>query len=113
MFAGLASSVHLIILLLIILLLFGAQRLPELGRSLGQGIQEFKEGVNTKDSPEERRTTEALEEGEKARTKAAQNEEEEEEELHKKKPERGGRWYREFRRRLVVSFEGCLIVGKG
>ena len=30
MFAGLASSVHLIILLLIILLLFGAQRLPEL-----------------------------------------------------------------------------------
>ena len=53
MFAGLASPTHLILLLVIILLLFGAKRLPEMGRSLAQGIQEFKEGVNTKEEPEE------------------------------------------------------------
>jgi sec-independent protein translocase protein TatA len=80
MFEGLASPVHLII----ILLLFEAKRLPEMGRSLGQGIQEFKEGLGNKDASRKRHTTEAVEEGGKACTKAAQNEEEEEEEPHKK-----------------------------
>jgi sec-independent protein translocase protein TatA len=53
MFTGLASPTHLLILLVIILLLFGAKRLPELGRSLGQGLQELKEGLNTKVEPKE------------------------------------------------------------
>ena len=86
MFAGLGSPVHLLIILLIILLLFGAKRLPEMGRSLGQGIQEFKEGLGNKDaSQEERRTTEAVEEGGggKAHAKAA-HEADEEEKPHKK-----------------------------
>ena len=47
MFTGLESPTHLLLLLLIILLLFGAKRLPEVGRSLGQGIKEFKEGLNS------------------------------------------------------------------
>ena len=47
MYAGLLSPTHLLLVLVIILLLFGAKRLPELGRSLGQGIQEFKEGLAT------------------------------------------------------------------
>jgi sec-independent protein translocase protein TatA len=51
MFAGLESPAHLLLLLLIILLLFGAKRLPEMGRSLGRSIQEFKEGLNTKEEP--------------------------------------------------------------
>jgi sec-independent protein translocase protein TatA len=51
MFTGLESPVHLLMLLVIILLLFGAKRLPEMGRSLGQGIREFKEGLNTKEEP--------------------------------------------------------------
>jgi sec-independent protein translocase protein TatA len=83
MFAGLGSPVHLLIILLIILLLFGAKRLPEMGRSLGQGIQEFKEGLGNKDATRERRTTEAVEEGGKARAKAA-HEADEEEKPHKK-----------------------------
>jgi len=33
------------IILLIVLLLFGAKRLPELARSLGQGIREFRKSV--------------------------------------------------------------------
>jgi sec-independent protein translocase protein TatA len=36
---------ELIVLLFIVLLLFGAKRLPEMGRSLGKGVREFKEGV--------------------------------------------------------------------
>lgn len=33
---------ELIIILVIIMILFGAKKLPELGRSLGQGMKEFK-----------------------------------------------------------------------
>jgi sec-independent protein translocase protein TatA len=42
---GLVSPVHLIFLLLLALLLFGAKRLPEIGRSLGTGMREFKDSV--------------------------------------------------------------------
>ena len=52
MFTGLTSPTHLVIFLVIVLLLFGAKRLPEMGRSLGRSIQEFKEGLNTKGEPE-------------------------------------------------------------
>ncbi len=36
---------ELMIILLAVLLIFGAKRLPEMGRSLGKGMREFKEGV--------------------------------------------------------------------
>ena len=36
---------ELIVVLLIALVLFGSKRLPEIGRSLGKGIKEFKSGV--------------------------------------------------------------------
>jgi sec-independent protein translocase protein TatA len=36
---------ELLVILLIILLLFGATKLPEIARSLGRSIQEFKKGV--------------------------------------------------------------------
>jgi sec-independent protein translocase protein TatA len=54
MFSGLESPTHLLILLLIVFLLFGAKRLPEMGRSLGRGIKEFKEGLNTKEEEPEK-----------------------------------------------------------
>ena len=38
MFTGLASPSHLIIVLVIILLLFGTKRIPELAKGLGTGI---------------------------------------------------------------------------
>jgi sec-independent protein translocase protein TatA len=43
--SGLLTPTHLIFLLLLALLLFGAKRLPEIGRSLGTGMREFKETV--------------------------------------------------------------------
>ncbi|AHY47261.1 tatAE: twin arginine-targeting protein translocase, TatA/E family [Rubrobacter radiotolerans] len=45
---GLTSPSHLIILLVILLLLFGAKKIPELARGLGQGMREFRQGVNDK-----------------------------------------------------------------
>ena len=36
---------ELLIILLVCLLLFGANRLPEIGRSLGEGIREFKKSM--------------------------------------------------------------------
>jgi sec-independent protein translocase protein TatA len=36
---------HLLIVLVVVLLLFGGRKLPELMRGLGSGIREFKEGM--------------------------------------------------------------------
>ena len=49
MFAGLASPSHLNIVLAIVLLLFGAKRIPELAKGLGTGIKELREGISTGD----------------------------------------------------------------
>ncbi len=43
---GLDSPLHIILLLAIVLLIFGAKRLPEIGRSLGSGLRGFKESIN-------------------------------------------------------------------
>jgi len=37
---------ELIIILFIVLLIFGAKRLPEMGKSLGSGIREFKKSIS-------------------------------------------------------------------
>ena len=39
---GLDNPVHILLLLLVVLLVFGAKRLPEIGRSLGTGMRDFK-----------------------------------------------------------------------
>jgi len=39
------SMTHMMILLVIALLVFGARRIPEIGSSLGQGIREFKKSL--------------------------------------------------------------------
>jgi sec-independent protein translocase protein TatA len=36
---------HILILVVIIMLLFGSKRIPEIGGSIGKGIQEFKRGL--------------------------------------------------------------------
>jgi sec-independent protein translocase protein TatA len=42
---GLDNPLHIIFIVVILLLLFGAKRLPEIGRSLGTGMREFKQSV--------------------------------------------------------------------
>jgi sec-independent protein translocase protein TatA len=40
------NPVHLVLVLVVVMLLFGAKRLPEVGRSLGAGLRGFKESVS-------------------------------------------------------------------
>ncbi len=42
---------ELLILLLVLLLVFGPKRLPEMGRQLGKGMREFRDSVSGKDGP--------------------------------------------------------------
>ena len=43
---GLDNPIHLLFLLILVLLVFGAKRLPEMGRSLGSGMRGFKESLS-------------------------------------------------------------------
>jgi len=56
---GLASPSHLLLLLLIALLLFGGKRLPEIGRSLGSGVREFRQSFGRAGPPSPPPTTDA------------------------------------------------------
>jgi len=46
---GLDNPLHIAFLVVILLLVFGAKRLPEIGRSLGSGMREFKSSVTGED----------------------------------------------------------------
>ena len=48
---GLDNPIHLLFLLVIVLLIFGAKRLPEMGRSLGSGMRGFKESISGENTP--------------------------------------------------------------
>ena len=43
---GLENPIHLAFLLVILLLVFGAKRLPEMGRSLGSGLRGFRDSIS-------------------------------------------------------------------
>jgi sec-independent protein translocase protein TatA len=51
---GLGTS-EILIILAIVLLLFGAKRLPEMGRSLGKGLREFKQSISGENEPDQKR----------------------------------------------------------
>jgi sec-independent protein translocase protein TatA len=43
---------HILIVVVVVMLLFGSKRIPEIGASLGKGIQEFKRGLSAASSDE-------------------------------------------------------------
>ncbi|MDA8090287.1 MAG: twin-arginine translocase TatA/TatE family subunit [Nitrospiraceae bacterium] len=49
MFDGLLQPVHLIIVLVIVLLIFGPGKLPQIGAGLGKSIRDFKKALAGKD----------------------------------------------------------------
>jgi len=54
MFEGLLQPMHLIIILVIVLIIFGPGKLPELGGSIGKAIKGFKRAMNEPEKkPEE------------------------------------------------------------
>jgi sec-independent protein translocase protein TatA len=46
------GPLEIVIILVIVLVIFGPKRLPDLGRSLGRGMREFKDSVTGKDKDE-------------------------------------------------------------
>ncbi|HWD66222.1 MAG TPA: twin-arginine translocase TatA/TatE family subunit [Solirubrobacteraceae bacterium] len=47
---GLDNPIHIVFLLVLLLLVFGAKRLPEMGKSLGTGLRGFKESLSGEDA---------------------------------------------------------------
>ena len=45
MFEGLLQPTHLLVILIVGFVLFGGKKIPELGKSLGEGIRGFKESM--------------------------------------------------------------------
>jgi sec-independent protein translocase protein TatA len=43
---GLENPLHIAIVLVVVLLVFGAKKLPEMGRGLGEGMRGFKSGIS-------------------------------------------------------------------
>ena len=54
MFEGLMQPMHLIVILVIVLIIFGPGKLPEVGNSIGKAIRGFKQAMNEPEKkPEE------------------------------------------------------------
>ena len=53
-FTGLESPTHWLVLAVVVLLVFGPKRLPELGRSLGAGMRSFRDAISGTDDPPQR-----------------------------------------------------------
>jgi TatA/E family protein of Tat protein translocase len=64
------TPIEIIVVLIIVLIIFGPKRLPDLGRSLGRGMREFKDSVTGKDQEELPAGDEGEERTEPARTTA-------------------------------------------
>jgi sec-independent protein translocase protein TatA len=45
---------EMLLILLIVVIIFGARRLPELGKGLGEGIRNFKKGFSGKDTEDKK-----------------------------------------------------------
>jgi len=43
---GLDNPIHIAFVLIVLLLVFGAKRLPEMGKSMGEGLRGFKESIS-------------------------------------------------------------------
>ncbi len=53
---GMLGPTEIILIVLVVLLLFGGRKIPELMRGLGRGIKEFKDGMNSEGSGKEDKT---------------------------------------------------------
>jgi sec-independent protein translocase protein TatA len=49
---------HLVLIILVIVLLFGGKKIPELMKGIGQGMKEFKKASTLNDEPEEKKEPE-------------------------------------------------------
>ncbi|MFB3926553.1 MAG: twin-arginine translocase TatA/TatE family subunit [Syntrophales bacterium] len=61
MFEGLFQPMHLLVILVIVLIIFGPGKLPELGSSLGKAIKGFKKAMNEPEKPDTKSETSRIE----------------------------------------------------
>ena len=61
MFEGLLQPMHLLLILVIVLVIFGPRKLPELGSSLGKAIRGFKQAMKEPEKTEPKQDRERLE----------------------------------------------------
>lgn len=54
MFTGLENPIHLLVIALVVLIIFGPARLPSIGRAVGSGIREIKGSLSGEDQPAEK-----------------------------------------------------------
>ncbi|MCP2520760.1 twin-arginine translocase TatA/TatE family subunit [Candidatus Aminicenantes bacterium AC-335-A11] len=59
---GSIGPTEILLVLLIIVIIFGAKRLPELGRAMGEGIKNFKRSLSSKEEKKETEKNEKKEE---------------------------------------------------
>ena len=50
---GLFQPLHLVVILVIVLIIFGPGKLPQLGEGLGKSIKAFKKAMNENDEPKD------------------------------------------------------------
>jgi sec-independent protein translocase protein TatA len=58
---GLFRPMHLLVILVIVLIIFGPSRLPEIGAGLGKSIRGFKKAMSEKDEEEAKSEAKAIE----------------------------------------------------
>jgi sec-independent protein translocase protein TatA len=51
-----SSPMHLILILLVVVLLFGGRKIPELMKGIGEGMKEFKKASRLDDEPQKKDT---------------------------------------------------------
>jgi sec-independent protein translocase protein TatA len=57
-FLGPIGPTELVLIILLIVIIFGAKKLPELGKSMGEGIKNFKKSITSRDKDEDNPTDE-------------------------------------------------------
>jgi sec-independent protein translocase protein TatA len=50
-FSGLENPIHLLVIALVVLIIFGPARLPSIGRAVGSGIRELRGSLSGEDQP--------------------------------------------------------------
>ncbi len=63
MFLGGLGATEIVVIAIVVLLLFGGKKIPELMRGLGKGVRSFKEGLNDNGTNEPNNSTNADESG--------------------------------------------------
>ncbi len=63
--SGLFQPMHLLLILIVVLIIFGPSKLPELGRAIGKSIREFKNATSKEKEEQTKQLTASIEDNTK------------------------------------------------